>query len=377
MQKSVIVVGEGWSALTTVLLSLQNSDVTWVAGTGSHLLPPTNALDMGKGALMLEKLMQICGIESEELIRGKFLREFRNKSFREPIWNAAPTPDFKRESLLEWLSDGEIHLAPLFEVKFNASLLEIFSELRNYALKSERVKRCEGFPVSKIEFLENQYKVTLANGESVTGDELIYADRLSSLRDIQNPLSVSIGNKTYKPLELERKCDARSVIQLEIEHRIPVGSKVNEHFFMTLHRESDDTHNHQVWGYFTEDGKRSVWSVVLAPGDAEDNHQIMKRLRRIKQSLNKTFNEGWLPEGVTQFTDLIERENVRMEEAVLFSKVEPFEAPLSIEWEDHAIPLLVDGFGLSLAIQTAAETVLGVELAVDDREIVSQPTPTA
>ncbi|MCM0607144.1 MAG: hypothetical protein KA715_13725 [Xanthomonadaceae bacterium] len=375
MQKSMIVVGDGFSALTSVLLSLENietcSNVVWISGTGSRLVPPTNSIDMGKGALMLEKLMQIYGMDSEGLIRGKFLREFRNKSFREPVWNAAPTPDFKRESLLEWVSDGEMHLVSLFEVKFNESLLEVFEALRSIALKHDRVKRYEGFPVKKIENAHGQYAVTLANGETVYGESMIYADRLSSLRDIETAMVIQVDGKKLKPLELERKCDARSVLQIEIEHKTPIGSKVNEHFFTALHHESDDTYNHQVWGYFTEDGKRSIWSVVLAPGDADDNHQISKRLRRMKQALNKTFSEGWLPEGVQTFTDIISKENVRMEDAILFSKVEPFDSPLMIECEAGKIPLFTDGFGMSFAIQSAAETVLGNLLAANTNGVIS------
>lgn len=378
MNSTLIVVGEGWSALTTVLLSLQassESKIMWVAGTGSHLLPPTNAFEMGKGAILLEKLMKMSGIDDQELLRGKFLREFRNKSFREPIWNQSPTPEFKRESLLEWLSDGEIHFAPIFEVKFGMSLLEIFEELRTFALASSRVSRFSGFPVSKITKNDLGFEVTLANGETVIGDQVIYADRVSALRELENQISIIAPQRKMRLVDFERKCDARSVVQLVIEHKTPLNSMVNEHFFMGIHREADDSENHQVWGYFTEDGKRSVWSMVLAPGDADENHQIAKRLRRVKQSLNKTFMEGWLPEGVSQFTDLIAREYVRMEENIIFALVDPFEKQLSLEIDQAKIPMLVDGFGPEFAITQAAELVLGDAFSEASTSDVTEPAP--
>lgn len=378
MNRSIIIIGEGWAAQTAALLASESySSIHWVSGSGAHLLPATSSMPMGSGAVYLEKmynsLVQSGAIEGEaaELIRGSFLREFRNKAFREPVWTASPTPDFKQESLMEWLWEGEINLPAIFEVRFQDSQLEIFEAIRSYLLKKESIKRYEGFPAAAIEkSVDGQFSVTLANGEKISSDQVIYADRLSNLRQIQGVSGIKTG-KTMKVLDFERKMKPLSAVQLLINHQMPIGAGVVEHFFMPLHRESEDTHVHQVWGYFTQDGSRSIWTVILDSQDAEDNHAVAKRIRRMKQTLNRTFTEGWLPTGTQELTQLTASEQVRMEENVIFACEEKLEVPCHVLIGSEPIPLLLEGFGPGVAIETATRLMMGseaVQLAADPDE---------
>jgi len=367
-QESKIVIGEGWAALTSViLLTEQGHTVHWVSGSGAHLLPPLASMATGRGALLLEKLLNATTQEGEEkfeLTRGNFLREFRNKAFRDAPWTQSPTPETRLETLQEWLWEGEVNLPPVFESRFQMSLLECFERLKQEYVKNPLVTRYEGFPMSAIHFEGEKFKVMLADGKKIEADDVIYADRLSNLRDVQGVSGV---------LEIERKLQPRGAIQILMQHQVAIGANVPEHFFIPLQKEADDDHVHQIWGYFTEDGRRSCWTVVLSPNETEDNHLIAKRLRRMKQTLNKTFAEGWLSEGMKEFTQNVSNEHVRMEEGVIFSttkKPEKLQA-LKLTGSHKQINVLLEGFGPEYAIEQAALAVLGVDqLAEIPAEVV-------
>ena len=62
------------------------------------------SLETGPGVELWQRLARGFGVETGEAFSGSFLREFRNKAFREPVWTKAPTPEARKEVLKETLS---------------------------------------------------------------------------------------------------------------------------------------------------------------------------------------------------------------------------------------------------------------------------------
>src|SRR4051812_21539159 len=95
----IAVIGDGWSALGVVgYLAHSGKSVHWIAGTGSRIQPVLPTLDAAHGsagAAAWRDLAGKLGIETGEFQTGSYLREFRNKAFREPAWTKAPTPELR------------------------------------------------------------------------------------------------------------------------------------------------------------------------------------------------------------------------------------------------------------------------------------------
>jgi hypothetical protein len=88
--------------------------------------------------------------------------------------------------------------------------------------------------------------------------------------------------------------------------------------------------------------------LFLASDESEDNHEIAKKIRRMKQTLNKMFVGGeWLGAKAKEFTDTILDEHVRFEEAIVVQEGdEPSEIPAIMDAEGASrVCFLHDGFG--------------------------------
>ena len=76
-------------------------------------------------------------------------------------------------------------------------------------------------------------------------------------------------------------------------------------FRLPLPKEAQSPKERSFFGYFDETGKRSVWTLCLDAEETENNHEIAKKLRKMKQSLDKAFS-GFAQKDFTQ-TILTER----------------------------------------------------------------------
>jgi len=119
-----------------------------------------------------------------------------------------------------------------------------------------------------------------------------------------------------------------------------------------------------------DEGKRSIWSVTLAEDECEDNHSIAKKLRRIKQSLDKMFTgTEWLPENVKSFMDTIVTEQVRFEEGMVFSKGDVMNEASHLPKMEN-VCFVTDAFGPSSSMLQVL-SVLGAELGLSFTEMGS------
>lgn len=347
-KSSVVVVGDGWAALGAVaVLTKAGERVRWLAGSGSRLVSPLPTMEVGgelHAAAALRKIASDLGIELGDLQTGSYLREFRNKAFREPVWMKAPTPETRQETRDESLWEPERRLVPLFEGRYALTLAEIEVQLREKLLGGEfkNLKREEGVPLAAIHTENGAItKVSLGSGEELACERLIYADRWNALSGIEG---------MPKGLTFTRKREPTGVLQATFTHEAPMGMGLMEGFFGPLHREAGESFERHMWGYFTSEGTRSYWTLCMAPDEVEDNHAIAKKLRRMKNALDKMFaGSTWLPENKPEFMNNVQGEQVRFEEFILFTEGEPVREPISLD-RLNGVQFLTDGYGPSMAL---------------------------
>jgi hypothetical protein len=367
-----VVIGDGWAALATVGFLVQDQkSVAWVTNTGARMFSALPSLDAGAGAAghrgieIWHRLAKGFGLDLGEPTTGSFLREFRNKAFREPAWTKAPTPEAREEVVIESLWSPERTLVPLFEARFTLSLNEIEHRIRQLLVGDSEegapyralIRRVDEIPVGsfKIEG-EKILGVVLGSGEEILAERVIYADRWDALPRIQG---------LQKNLPFIRGHEPASVLQAVFGHEQPVGQDLPEGFFGALHKESGEEFERHVWGHFSSDGAKSYWSLCLTGDEVEDNHQIGKKLRRLKTALDKMFTgTSWLPEGKAEFMANVSGEAVRFHEGVVFSKKEKTGKAAIAESDEpvtlasaQGLQFVTDGFGPSRALIQVARAL--------------------
>jgi hypothetical protein len=195
----------------------------------------------------------------------------------------------------------------------------------------------------------------LTTGETGVARRLIFADRWSAL-----PAVVGMP----KPIPFLRSRDPIGALQAVFTHDIAVGADRAEGFYGPIQRESGEEFQRNLLGHFFDGGRRSVWTVFIGASEAEDNHEIAKRLRRIKQALDKMFTgEGWLPAGKKGFLSTIMGEQVRFEENVVLAAGELLNEAQRVGKFPAAL-FVTDGFGPSAALEQVGR-LLGDELGLD------------
>lgn len=356
VSKPVVVIGDGWAALSAVAILLSKEqelrpEVLWIAGPGSRVLAPVPSLESSPQSYGgVETLVEICsklGIDLGQEHTGNFLREFKNKGFREPAWTRSDETASRAEAREESLWDPERNLANLFETRFDLSLAEIEMQIRE-KLTSEsfaNLRRIEGNHLSGIKIVDKKAQsVTVASGEEIECESVIYADRWSSLGKIHG---------LPKSLAFARHRDPHGILQATFTHAAPIGVGVLEGFFSPMNREAGEEFERHVWGYFSSDGMKSFWTICLSSDEVEDNHEIAKKLRRMKSTLDKMFvGSSWLPEAAPSFMSTVRDEQVRFEESFIFASGQP---PVEITEIHgvHSLAFLTDGYGPSRSFQQA------------------------
>jgi hypothetical protein len=268
MAKPIIVVGDGWSALSSVahLLSQPNQhdtrsqEIIWVAGSVSRALSPLPTTHLG-----FAKLARHFGVElgQHHSSNGRnayatYLREFKNKAFREPIFSKG---EDREQAIVENLWGPEQKVALLTDDRFELSAAEIEESLRAKIIESEfsNLKRIEGNTFSGLKIADGQVQaIVLASGEELECSRVIFCDRWSLLPKIQG---------LPKGLSFTRSRDPHGLLQATFSHTIPVGVGVLEGFFATMNREAGEEFDRHVWGYFSADGKQSFWTICLTSNE--------------------------------------------------------------------------------------------------------------
>jgi hypothetical protein len=160
-----------------------------------------------------------------------------------------------------------------------------------------------------------------------------------------------------KNLPFVRGHDSAGVLQAVFDHAAPMGAGLLEGFYSVLHREAGEEFERHVWGHFASTGLQSFWTLCLTADEVEDNHQIAKKLRRLKAALDKMFTgTSWLPEGTAEFMATVSSEAVRFHEAVVFAGGERSDDPVRMPGLE-ALTFVTDGYGPSSALLQAARAL--------------------
>lgn len=366
MKNPVIVIGNGAGALASAgELARRGEKVYWFSGTGTRLFSVFPFLEFSESIEGWQSFANHYGIELSEMQRGNFLREFRNKGFRAPLWTQAPTPSDRKEVMLETLWEPELSLVGRLDAGFGRSWVDIEEDLRTAVSSSENIIRKEGnYPLS-ISEEKGEWTASLEDGSAIQFSRLIYADRLDRLREVKG-----IPKKIIDGL---RKYPRYSAVQLLLKHKKPVSVGLTEGFMFELQREPGEELQRHAFGGFFSGGSKSLWTVLLTSDELEDNHLISKRLRRIKQALNKAFQRpDWIddPHGKADFTEFTDSETVRVEEsAVLDSKIREF---LPVVWEGTPVHFVADGLGPVASMQQLG-MILDERWAIAEAKGVNAP----
>lgn len=354
MSKQTVIIGEGWAALAALVGCLTDGTVTesapvlWLSGSGGRVVPSFPSLESHEAAEILEGVMEFLDLPIGPRLAGaSFVREFRNKGFREPAWQKGAELAEKREIRAVELWAPECALVPVDEVRWELSLVEIEEQIRTRLLQHPAIQRRAGIPVEGFRFEGGDLQaVVLSSGEAIEAARVIYADRWSGL-----------GRLTGLPKAMDflKGREPMGVLQAVFTHANAMLPQITEGFFSVLNRESGDSQDKQIFGHFYKGGLESVWTTAIAPEEGEDNHLIAKRLRRMKQALEKIFGQTeWIPEGLGgEFSRTIKNEHVRYEEGFILSSGTAPEAALRNEKGAQAIrgiEFVTDGYGVGPAL---------------------------
>lgn len=345
----VIVFGEGSASVFLISqLIKRNESIIWVNGSGSKLTPVMPYVTHG---VAMGVLIDSLAVVSEEAFakpmeQGTFHRVFRNKGFKLPSWKRSANLATQQQSFEElvWLPEQaflntlELRMSGLTPARAEEILRSAFEE-------HPLVKKVQSAPVLEFEVLEHGGKIQFANGFVTEFKEFYFCDSLSELKVIPKLASV------FKhPLSGIKSGDRVNALQVTFDHSVSLNQPLDVGLVVPMNRDAGETIDRDVLGYFL-DPKKSVWTVFLEPEECEENHDIMKKLRKLKQSLNRAFdNPEFLPEGKKDFLSTIEKEFFHFESNCLV-KAGAFKPSKSNP--DFAI--ICDAFGFSRALQSIGE----------------------
>lgn len=394
--QTILVIGDGWSSTLAVAALAQSAEeVIWMTGTGKKLLAPLPTVESGRPAEVLLEILKSYKMGEEESAPGTYLMEFRNKAFKKPQWTQST--DFA-EVMEELLWKAERRFVPVHETAFSTGVETLLSELREKLLSLPQVKRIEGVIVNEISSTDETHRVKLASGEEYQAARLIYADDWMDLRRIQGaPKEWALAKGKLTLTEAFRKWQSVGALQVVFKHKSALGVEASQGFLIGIPKEStkahmskvhvkghtkiqgvdhaDDSPRH-VWGYFP-DPSTSVWTLLLTEDEAENNHEIMKKLRKVKQVLAKAFHSmEWLSGAVgtepVQFMDTVQSESVRFAEDTVYSGGEPVDSILK---SARGMEFLTDAFGISHALNQVGTFLPESEKVIDEVKVTAVDNP--
>src|SRR5689334_17017122 len=123
--KPIVVIGDGWSALGTIgFLVGSGAQVIWIRGSEARMLSPLGCLEAGPGVQVWNDLSNLLSIEVGAYEEGNFVREFRNKAFRQPPWIKAPQLELRTQVRDEVLWEPERRFVGAMDARFELTLNE-------------------------------------------------------------------------------------------------------------------------------------------------------------------------------------------------------------------------------------------------------------
>ena len=346
---SVIVYGESSASVFLIGQLIKKGEaVLWVSGSGARV---QSAMPYVKSELALGTLLDSQNLVSEDVFsarleKGTFHRVFRNKGFKPPSWKRSSNLESQKQAMEEMVWAPELAYVGIEE--FRAAGISPFSleqSLRDSFENHPQITRVQNVPIVELEVFEHGGKIQFANKLITEFKQFYFCDALSELGSIPK-----LGPVFKHQLSGVKMSSRVSALQVIFHHSASFNSSLDTGLVIPMNRDSGETFDRDALGYFVSPAL-SIWTVFLQQSECEDNHEIMKKLRKLKQSLNRAFESPEvLPEGKKDFIATIEKEQVRFEENFLFT-----EGSFKASEANADFVMVTDAFGPTLMLEKIAE----------------------
>lgn len=335
----IAVVGAGIAAKLALYRWTQthpNQKILWILGSG-HEWEPILPQSSSASVAQLEKTLNSLGYDSIDWGPDWTCREYRNKAFQ-PLDREVEEYWGPEQFLVERPVNG-------WPLETHGWLKKLSDVLR----ANELIDVIEGDPVASWSLTNAGVDVVLGSGTELKLAKIIYADLWSTLAETHGLPKASFA--------FTRQTDNLGVLQLELNHPERVGLGLDNSFCAPLTREAGEEHQRHVWGYFKNGGRSSLWTVLLNIEESEENREIAKKIRKIKQTLNKVFiGEPWVKNPKKEFCDELSGERVKFVDGGMLHFHKPLAEmpalPKTKEDSEKKIFFVTDGQGLSTVLET-------------------------
>lgn len=347
-QLPVLVFGDGSASVFLIAQLIKNEEsIIWVKDSGSQVWPvmPHVKSELALSCLMNGYQALNPDVSVSRVETGVTHRVFRNKGFKPPVWKRYSDLDQQQKGLEESVWNPEQAYLGIQEYR-SAELnpVKIEQELRLMMDSHPHVQKVEMAPVVEFEVFDQGGKLQFSNGKKVEFKQLYYCGPLSELKSIPK-LSTVMKAQVSKA----KVSSSVSALQVVFHHSKALKQNFANGLMIPMNRDSGEKFDRDVLGYFAEPN-RSIWTVFLEADEIEENHEIMKKLRKMKQALNKAFDSPeFLPENCKDFLSTIEKEQVRFEPGYLVTEGEFKTSAANADYV-----LLNDSFGLTHALEQIA-----------------------
>jgi len=334
----IIVFGESSASVYLIHeLTKQNESILWITGSGARLIPVTPYVKSEKALATLLSAQASPSVRSLE--HGTFHRTFRNKSFQFPVWKRAASLEAQEEAFDEIMWDPEKVFLGVQEYRMSGlTPVQIENKLRVFFEDHPQVKKIQSnTPIVEFEVYEHGGKVQFSDGFITEFKQFYFCDSLNELRALPKLQAVF-----RLPLSAIKSGNQMNALQVVFHHGVSLEHSRDVCFVIPMNRDSGETFDRNILGYFLDE-RTSVWTVFLKPAECEDNHDIMKKLRKLKQTLTRAFDSPDLLSTVV-------KEQVRFEENCL-----TVNAKLNASVSNPDFVLIPDAFGLSHALEMIAD----------------------
>lgn len=252
---------------------MEGISVRWICEHESLLQVPHTAID---GWEVAENLANVCrhfGIEVGD--GGQGSPESRSRYWSKQ-WNDLTADRF------EDIDRSEFSIFPREEFYFQRPLPLILAELRRAILNSSNVVFQTDVTSLDIKKNGDDWTILSSGNSPWSGSKVAVTD--------SNWARVLGWGSAWTRLK------PRPALQLHWEHGTQVGELLRNDIanYQTMviplghdSQESGTKHLRHAMGWFSDEYSRSVWTSILTSEEAEDNHAIVKRIRKLKQAFAK------------------------------------------------------------------------------------------
>ncbi len=312
MTLPILVVGNTSVAAFAVMQALQSSKkngalsgsspespgVIWAKGSGHGWMPLMPAVHSEKALSVLFSAIDFLGWEpnANPVETGLFHRVWRNKAFKLPVFKRGITLDAQEEALDALLWGPEKTQVSVREYRVGGLLLTtLLRALREKCSAYPGLTVIEEHPLVDLSFADGQIgKAKFSHGKEVEFSRIFYGDRFSDLKTIPE-LAISAA----PALTHIRSSEFVGLLQVYFDHPTFTPPVLDTGLMIPMSRDTGEQLDRNVMGFFTDNGS-SVWSAFITLDEGEDNHAIMKRLRKMKQALAKAFDQPDFMAAVTK-----------------------------------------------------------------------------